>query len=211
MALNSKIIQQKDVELSRALLSKINKSDLRPCVITKIWNDNAQVFEDFYKNKKLQKDANDAIWFLANIPGDFSIKKDLFNLLENAVLQSNNGSYNLIFMLNYPNVNFKQHEFAILRSKSGITISQYATEFSVSERKNLNKKGENKALANISACAKAISQSDSETAMYAFANKFEDKLNTQDMNLICDRLINSKSDVYSDYAQSHIIEKNLQK
>ena len=47
--------------------------------------------------------------------------------------------------------------------------------------------------------------------MYAFANKFEDKLNTQDMNLICDRLINSKSDVYSDYDQSHIIEKNLQK
>lgn len=197
--LNKSVLEFGDVGVSRDFLSKVNKLKCEPKFIKYLWYENLSLFTNLYKEKGISYDANDAIWILTNIPEDIEIASDDFDLLEDAVLNSKDGSYNLFFMMRYPNVNFRKHEKALLDSKCGMTISTYARDFSKPNTVSQKSKYKNKEFADIDACAKAIVQSNSESAMYVFANEFGYVCNIENMISIYKQLASSNSEVFKSY------------
>ncbi len=205
--LNKEIVSLSDLYMSRKFLANLTKVDCDEDIRKNCWLDNLRVFEKEMEGKNLL--ASNAIWYLINCPSDLKIPNDTFKKLENIVLESKNGSYNLFFIVNYPNTNFRAHEKAILDSKCGITINQFAREFSVHYARDFKKREENRQLANIPDCAKAMVNSDSDTAIYVFAQKFGTQCSPEILQKMFTRLAKSKNKTCRAFGKSAIRKSKI--
>lgn len=204
--LNTDIVTLNNVEFSRMFLAYLPKLGCDKSIQLNCWQENMGVFENGFDNKTLS--ANDAIWFLTECPDSVKISNETFKNFEQVVLDSKNGSYNFFFMIKYPNINFRAHEQAILDSKCGITISQYAREFGVHYAKDFKKKEDNIELANISACAEAMVDCDSDNAVRVFAENFASTLKPEVLNKMYTRLANSQNTICSDFGKQALNAEN---
>lgn len=204
--LNADIVTLNNVDFSRMFLAYLPKLNCDKSIQLNCWQENMSVFENGFDNKTLS--ANDAIWFLTQCPDSIKIPNETFENFEQVVLNSKNGSYNFFFMIKYPNINFRAHEQAILDSKCGMTISQYACEFSVHYAKDFNKVEDNVELANIPACADAIIDGDSDNAVRVFAENFASTLKPEVLNKMYTRLANSQNTTCSTFGKNALNIEN---
>lgn len=175
-----------DVALARKFLSKLNTFPMSKEQKAIIWERQATTFVE-------ANEPNESIWFLLKRP-DYVPMDAYFDKLEQQVLLSGNGDYNLMFLAKYPYMNFREHEKAILNSNSGIAIRQFAGLFGGREESAV--KAEERA--NLQGCADAIAKADSERSIYAFAIHY-DQYSDIDLSDVFARLAKSETKKYQEY------------
>lgn len=178
-----------DVILARKFLAKIKNIDIDSYEKASIWERQATSFVE-------AGDVNESIWYLLNKPENVPMDA-YFDKLEQQVLDSQNGDFNVMFLAKYPNINFKAHEQVILKSNSGIAIRQFAGMYG--GREESIKCGKTKNRADLQGCINALSKADSERAIYSFAKHY-DQFSDLNLQPLFDRLKKSENINYSEYA-----------
>lgn len=176
-----------DVVLAHKLLARVQKIALDEHERASIWERLATLFVE-------AEDANESIWYLLKKPENVPMDA-YFDKLEQHVLDSKNGDFNVMFLAKYPNINFKAHEQAILNSTSGMAIRQFAGMFGGREQSFVK---DSKQKADLQGCINALSHSDSELAMYAFAIHY-DQFSDLDLAPLFERLKRSETHKYQEY------------
>ncbi len=175
-----------DAALARKFLSRVSTLSISKEQKAIIWERQATIFVE-------ANEPHESIWFLLKRP-EYVPMNAYFDTLEQQVLNSKNGDYNLMFLAKYPNINFRKHEDVILKSASGIAIRQFAGLFGGREESATK----SKEVANLQGCIEALANADSERSMYAFAIHY-DQYSDLDLSPIYSRLSQSEIKKYHEY------------